>query len=130
MQVIKDPIGTKGARLSTQISIAGRMLVYLPQDPHIGISQRIEDESGRQALREKLQQLLPADESGGFIIRTMAENATDAELAADIAYLRQLWRDIRERAQTLARADAAAPGPVAGAARAARHRRTRTPAAS
>src|SRR6478672_8071170 len=56
VQVIKDPIGTKGARLSTQISIAGRMLVYLPQDSHIGISQRIEDEEERVHLREKLQQ--------------------------------------------------------------------------
>jgi ribonuclease G len=54
VQVIKDPIGTKGARLSTQISIAGRLLVYLPQDPHIGISQRIEDEAEREHLREKL----------------------------------------------------------------------------
>jgi ribonuclease G len=80
VQVVKDPIGTKGARLSTQVSIAGRMLVYLPQDPHIGISQRIEDESGRALLRDKLQQMLPADEKGGFIIRTMAESATDAEL--------------------------------------------------
>ena len=60
VQVIKDPIGTKGARLSTQISIAGRFLVYLPQESHIGISQRIEDEEERQHLREKLQQLLPA----------------------------------------------------------------------
>ena len=51
VQVIKDPIGTKGARLSTQISLAGRMLVYLPQDRHIGISQRIEKESDREALR-------------------------------------------------------------------------------
>src|SRR5205807_5576336 len=77
VQVIKDPIGTKGARLSTQISIAGRLVVYLPQDPHIGISQRIEDETERQLLREKLAQLLPADETGGFIIRTVAETATD-----------------------------------------------------
>src|SRR5512132_4423831 len=58
VQVVKDPIGTKGARLSTQISIAGRFLVYLPQESHIGISQRIEDETGRQLLREKLQQML------------------------------------------------------------------------
>src|SRR3954469_6198864 len=63
VQVIKDPIGTKGARLSTQVSIAGRLLVYLPHDPHIGISQRIEDETGRQLLREKLAQLLPAGET-------------------------------------------------------------------
>ncbi len=59
VQVIKDPIGTKGARLSTQVSLAGRLLVYLPQDSHIGISQRIEDEAERENLRDKLQQLLP-----------------------------------------------------------------------
>ena len=99
VQVLKDPIGTKGARLSTQISIAGRMLVYLPQDPHIGISQRIEDETERQLLREKLKAQLPEDETGGFIIRTLAETASDAELAADIAYLRHLWRDLDARAQ-------------------------------
>src|SRR3989304_4268139 len=52
VQVLKDPIGTKGARLSTQLSVAGRLLVYLPQDPHIGISQRIEDEAGGGGLRE------------------------------------------------------------------------------
>src|SRR6266850_366799 len=100
VQVIKDPIGTKGARLSTQISIAGRLVVYLPQDPHIGISQRIEDETERQLLRDKLQQLLPADETGGFIIRTVADTATDAELRADIEYLRKLWHGIRGRAFT------------------------------
>ena len=100
VQVVKDPIGTKGARLSTQISIAGRLLVYLPQDPHIGISQRIEDEGGRKLLREKLQQQLPAEERGGYIIRTVAESATDAELAGDVAYLRRLWGYICERAQT------------------------------
>ncbi len=61
VQVVKDPIGTKGARLSTQISMAGRFLVYLPQDSHIGISQRIDDEEERQHLREKLQQLLPPE---------------------------------------------------------------------
>ena len=97
VQVAKDPIGTKGARLSTQISIAGRLLVYLPHDPHIGISQRIGDESGRQALRDKLRELLPADEKGGFIVRTIAEGAEADELAADVAYLRHRWRDIHER---------------------------------
>jgi len=97
VQVVKDPIGTKGARLTTQVSIAGRMLVYLPHDPHIGISQRIEDEGGRQALRERLKALLPADEKGGFIVRTLAEGADEAELRSDVEYLRHLWRDIRER---------------------------------
>ncbi len=93
VQVLKDPIGTKGARLSTQISLAGRLLVYLPQEKHIGISQRIEDEAEREQLRERIQQLLPRGRrGGGYIVRTMAENASDAELAADIAYLRRLWR--------------------------------------
>jgi ribonuclease G len=100
VQVIKDPIGTKGARLSTQISIAGRMLVYLPQDSHIGISQRIEDETERKLLRERLQHLLPPDERGGYIIRTVAESATEGELANDVGYLRRLWGYIRERSQT------------------------------
>ena len=102
VQVIKDPLGTKGARLSTQISMAGRLLVYLPQESHIGISQRIEDEEERVQLREKLQQLLPADEKGGFIIRTMAEAASDRELAADVEYLRKLWHDIREQSRNAA----------------------------
>jgi ribonuclease G len=98
VQVVKDPIGGKGARLTTQISIAGRLLVYLPQDPHIGISQRIEDEGGRAALREQVRALVPPDEKGGFIIRTLAEGASEAELAADIAFLRHLWADIGARA--------------------------------
>jgi ribonuclease G len=102
VQVIKDPIGTKGARLSTQISIAGRCLVYLPQESHIGISQRIEDEEERAHLREKLQQLLPPQEKGGFIIRTLAETATEDELRSDIEYLLKLWQGIQERAQTAA----------------------------
>jgi ribonuclease G len=99
VQVLKDPIGTKGARLSTQISLAGRLLVYLPQEKHIGVSQRIEDEIAREQLRTLIQTQLPADEAGGYIARTMAENATEAELAADIAYLRRLWSEIRHRAE-------------------------------
>ncbi len=101
VQALKDPIGTKGARLSTQISLAGRLLVYLPQERHIGISQKIEDEAERELLRERIQKLLAPDETGGFIVRTMAENAADEELALDIAYLRRLWQEIRHRARTL-----------------------------
>ena len=100
VQVLKDPIGTKGARLSTQISIAGRLLVYLPQERHIGISQRIEGELEREQLREKLQQLIPGDETGGFIVRTMAEKASDEELANDVAYLRKIWSEARNAATT------------------------------
>jgi len=100
VQVFKDPIGTKGARLSTQVSIAGRFLVYLPQESHIGISQRIGDESERDMLRNKLQELLPPEEKGGYIIRTVAEGASDEELAADIEYLRKLWSNITDAART------------------------------
>ncbi|MBN9404490.1 MAG: ribonuclease G [Burkholderiales bacterium] len=104
VQVIKDPIGTKGARLSTQISVAGRMLVFLPQDEHIGVSQKIA--AGlRDALRERVQQLAraaaPEGKTGGYILRTNAEDASDAELAEDIAYLRKTWTRIREAATRL-----------------------------
>ncbi|HVF62711.1 MAG TPA: ribonuclease G [Casimicrobiaceae bacterium] len=99
VQVIKDPIGTKGARLSTQVSLAGRLLVYLPQDSHIGISQRIENEAERESLRVKLQTLLPEGVAGGFIIRTMAETASDKEMGTDIDYLTKLWRDLGGRAR-------------------------------
>ncbi|MDE2079739.1 MAG: ribonuclease G [Burkholderiales bacterium] len=113
VQVIKDAIGTKGARLSTQVSIAGRMLVFLPQDNHIGISQKIGSPELREQLRARMQALTGlqpdkagdkagdrnGDKPGGFILRTNAEEATDAELADDIAYLRRAWALIRERAQ-------------------------------
>jgi ribonuclease G len=100
VQVIKDPMGTKGARLTTQISIAGRLLVSLPQDEHIGVSQKIAPEM-RQALRERLQNLgLKAPDhgisGGGLILRTNGEDATDAELIEDISYLRKTWSRIKE----------------------------------
>jgi ribonuclease G len=101
VQVIKDPIGTKGARLSTQVSIAGRLLVFLPQDKHIGISQRIGSHELREQLRARVQALAATPDGsagGGFILRTNAEEATDAELADDIAYLRRTWATIRQRA--------------------------------
>lgn len=101
VQVTKDAIGTKGARLSTQISLAGRLLVFLPQESHIGISQRIEDDSERELLRAKLQQLLPPEEKGGYIIRTMAEIADEDDLRADLEYLHRLWRDIQQKSMTI-----------------------------
>ncbi|RYF43525.1 MAG: ribonuclease G [Comamonadaceae bacterium] len=94
VQVIKDPLGTKGARLSTQISVAGRLLVFLPQDDHVGVSQKIPPDQ-REALRNRLQTLVgPA--GGGFILRTNGEDASDAELAEDISYLRKTWARIKD----------------------------------
>jgi ribonuclease G len=104
VQVIKDPIGTKGARLSSQISIAGRLLVFLPQDQHIGVSQKIPFEQ-REALRQRLQGLADAaavdGKTGGFILRTNGEDASDTELGEDIAYLRKTWARIKEASTRL-----------------------------
>ena len=94
VQVIKDPIGTKGARLSTQISVAGRLLVFLPQDDHIGVSQKI-PVAQRDELRSRLQ-VLAGNQGGGFILRTNGEDASDAELAEDISYLRKAWARIKD----------------------------------
>lgn len=94
VQVIKDPIGTKGARLSTQISVAGRLLVYLPQDDHVGVSQKIPINQ-RDDLRKRLQ-TLTQPQGGGFILRTNGEDATDAQLGDDISYLRKAWARIKE----------------------------------
>ena len=99
VQVIKDPIGSKGARLSTQISIAGRLLVFLPQDDHIGVSQKI-PLAQREELRNRMQSLC-GSQGGGFILRTNAEDASDSELAEDIAYLRKAWARIKEASITL-----------------------------
>jgi ribonuclease G len=98
VQVLKDPIGTKGARLTAQISIAGRLLVFLPQDNHIGVSQKIPP-AQRDALRQRLQRLTAVAggaQPGGFILRTNAEDASDEELSEDIAYLRKTWLRIKE----------------------------------
>ncbi len=101
VQVIKDPIGTKGARLSTQISIAGRLLVFLPQDNHIGISQKIGSHELREQLRARMNVLAQVPEGsgppGGFILRTNAEEATDDELSDDIRYLRKTWAAVKDR---------------------------------
>ena len=94
VQVLKDPIGTKGARLTAQISIAGRLLVFLPQDSHIGVSQKILPKQ-REELRQRLHSLA-GDAGGGFILRTNGEDATDVELGEDLAYLRKTWARIKD----------------------------------
>ena len=102
VQVLKDPIGTKGARLAAQISIAGRLLVYLPQDTHIGVSQKIPP-AQRESLKQRVMALAQASDGSavrGFILRTNAEDATDGELADDIAYLRKTWQRSKESATT------------------------------
>lgn len=100
VQVSKDPIGTKGARLTTTISLAGHKLVYLPKEPHIGVSQRIEDEPERDRLKALITSVRPETEKGGYIVRTCAEGATAEEFQNDIVYLKRLWAQIETKAST------------------------------
>jgi len=95
VQVSKDPIGTKGARLTCQITLPGRNLVFIPQTDHIGISRKIEDEPTRTAMRELIEDLRPKDV--GFIARTVAEHATREDLEADMEFLMLLWEEIQDQ---------------------------------
>ncbi|MCL7667096.1 ribonuclease E/G, partial [Klebsiella pneumoniae] len=89
VQVVKDPLGTKGARLNTDITLPSRYLVFMPGASHVGVSQRIESESERERLKKVVAEY--CDEQGGFIIRTAAEGVGEAELASDAAYLKRVW---------------------------------------
>jgi ribonuclease G len=100
VQVVKDPLGTKGARLTTELSIPARFLVLMPDLKHIGVSQRIENEAERVRLKETIAKLAPQFPAGGYIVRTAAEGATEEALAADMSYLHKCWAVLQERART------------------------------
>ena len=95
VQVVKDPIGTKGARLTTFVALPSRYLVYLPRGEGVGVSARIEEESERQRLKATVAGLLAASSPGGYIVRTAAQGATAAGLKEDMAYLDRLWQHVR-----------------------------------
>lgn len=100
VQITKDMIGTKGARLTTHLSIPSRYLVYMPFTEHIGISQRIEDEQERERLRCLMETILDERDDipkKGFILRTAAEGADEESLRRDVEFLRRLWRSINEK---------------------------------
>ncbi len=102
VQVMKDMMGSKGARLTMDLSIPSRFLVYMPYGDQIGISQKIEDEQERNRLRQMVSDLHQesADElGGGFIVRTVAEGVGEAELRHDMDFLLKLWRHVRAKAQ-------------------------------
>ena len=97
VQVLKDSIGNKGARLTTELSIPSRYLVYMPTAKHIGISQKIEDEEERERLRECVEKLLEEQKLGkGFIIRTVAEAVSEQDLLDDMQFLNKLWLSIEQ----------------------------------
>lgn len=98
VQVSKDPIGTKGARLTTNLSLSSRYLVYMPNSAHIGVSTRIDDEAERQRLRTQVEALAEqAGVAGGFILRTVAEGVGSDELRNDIDFLQKLWLDFQDK---------------------------------
>ncbi len=98
VQVGKEPIGSKGARVTSNITLPGRYVVYLPNSSTIGVSRRIESESERDRLRD-LAQKLKSDIEGGFIIRTAAEGLSEEEFAAEIRSLIDQWKQVRERSK-------------------------------
>lgn len=92
-QVAKDPLGTKGARITTHISLPGRNLVYMPTVPHFGVSKKIEDESEKNRLRSLIAKVKP---KGGVIIRTAGEGATEESLRSDLEYLARVWKEVQK----------------------------------
>ncbi len=97
VQVTKEPIGTKGPRVTRQISIAGRFLVYMPYASRVGVSRKIESRDERGRLREMVSRLLPKD-SGGVIVRTVAEELTESKVKRELKSLLELWKRIRRKA--------------------------------
>ncbi|GLR72250.1 ribonuclease G [Agaribacter marinus] len=95
VQVVKDPLGTKGARLTTDITLPSRYLVFMPSVTHVGVSQKIEDEEERERLKDIVSNF--CDENGGFILRTAAEGVSENELKQDAEFLRRLWHKIEYR---------------------------------
>ncbi|MBU0483174.1 MAG: Rne/Rng family ribonuclease [Proteobacteria bacterium] len=99
VQICKDPIGTKGARLTCNITLPCRNLVFMPMTNHIGISRKIEDEEVRDRLREDIEDLRPA--GTGFIVRTVGENASKEDLEADMEFLLHLWGEIQDKTRSV-----------------------------
>jgi ribonuclease G len=105
VQVTKEPIGTKGCRVTAQISLPGRFLVYMPYASKVGVSRKIESREQRAKLREMVSKLLPKD-AGGVIVRTVAEGVTEEHFRREIESLLQLWRKINRKKTFVRRAPA------------------------
>jgi len=99
VQVTKEPISTKGPRLTAQVSLPGRFLVYMPDSSHVGVSRKIEGRDQRAKLRKMAKEVLPPD-SGGIIVRTVSEEVTQKTLEAEFQRLHEMWRKIQARAQS------------------------------
>ena len=100
VQVVKDPLGSKGARVTTHLTLPARYLVYMPYTRHIGISQKIEDDAERERLRNAVRSAMEVGEEGGYILRTVAGSVSEDELKTDIRYLRRAWLALQEHIET------------------------------
>ena len=98
VQVSKEPLGTKGTRITSHITLPGRYLVYMPTVDHVGVSRRIRDERERRRLREVIQTIKP--QSGGFIVRTASEGAEPDEIRNDMEFLLRLWNNIQKKKES------------------------------
>jgi len=98
VQVSKEPIGTKGARITSYITLAGRHLVFMPTIDHIGVSRKIEGEKERTRLRKIIQELRPSGE--GFIVRTVSERAPKEKLKSEMEFLNRLWKTVQKRKES------------------------------
>src|SRR5207244_11546834 len=98
VQSAKEPIGKKGARITSHIALPGRFLVYMPTVNHTGVSRKISSEDERQRLK-RLVLSERENGHGGFIVRTAAQGASEDELRADIRFLKHLWSEIKSRAE-------------------------------
>jgi len=99
VQVVKDPLGSKGARITMQVTIPSRMLVYMPIEKSLGVSQKIDSSEERERLREMVKQIPEfKDSEGGFIVRTVADGVDFHEMRADMIYLQRLWKGVQEKA--------------------------------
>lgn len=102
VQVLKDPLGTKGARLSGRASLASRYLVHMPDMDHVGISLRIEDEVERERLQTEMKSALESEVPRGFIVRTVAEGVQAEALKRDVQFLIRLWQDVLDSSHSSA----------------------------
>ncbi len=100
VQVLKDPLGTKGARLTTHITIPSRYLVMMPRSEGVGVSARIEDDEERERLRQCVESVADPDSLPGYIVRTAAEGAAAEALRADVLFLTKLWEAVDDSATT------------------------------
>jgi len=102
VQVVKEPLGTKGARLTSHVSIPGRFLVFMPTVDHIGVSRKIEAREERARLRAIVRQFREAEGfSGGLIIRTAAAGRPEADILGDLRYFQDVWTEVRRRSETV-----------------------------